>query len=417
MKIAYVASHIYRHTFEINEVIELTRQHPDVRIYSFYRPTGSEIQTERIKDLRAEIVNWSYASIARSAAHLLARHPIGFIKAGLLLAWRSLPNPVYWVKNAAVFFVSLPFLLDADRRGITHMHANFGSSPATVAWLGKHMLDLRMSITFHAFDIYSVNLTQRDPLKTCKLRDADLVIAVHEDGREYLRGLVPEVEEDKFKVIRICVAFEPVERPAQLPQPPLVLAAGNLVPKKGFDVLVEAVGILKRHGIPVALRILGEGPERPRLEALVRQQGIRDRVQLPGYFQHRSLGRHLAEATVFVAPSRVTPEGTRDGIPTVIIESWLADVPVVASLVGGMAEVIVDGETGLVFQPGNATGLAECLRRVITSDTLRDALATAGHRLAVEKFSPGKNVEKLLTEIGRRDHRLQRQPMTNESTV
>ena len=399
MKIGYIASHMYRHTFEINEVQELLRQRPESRVYSFYRAKGSELQRERIAQIPVEITSWSPGAVLRGAVYLKLRHPIGFARSALALLARSLPNPVYWAKNAAVFCIAMPILADARRHGVTHLHANFGSSPATIAWLGKKMLGLEMSVTYHAFDIYSTAMSSRDPLKQAKLRDAELVVSVHEDGRAHLRALVPDVAADKFKVIRISVDFEAMDKQPAKSEPPLVLAAGNLVPPKGFETLIEAVGLLKRHGVPVRLRILGEGPERPRLESLVRELGIRDRVELPGYYQHQKLAEHLAEAALFVMPSRVTPEGLHDGMPTVVVEAWLAHTPVIASLVGGMAEVIIEGETGLVFRPGDVEGLAERIQGLLGSDTMRRDLARDGYNLAKKEFSPERNVAKLIAAI------------------
>ena len=317
--------------------------------------------------------------------------------------WHSRSNPVYWVKNLAVFFRALPILADARQHGVTHLHANFGSSPATIAWLGKEMLGVGMSITFHAFDIYSNALSYRDPLKQLKLRDANLVVAVHEDGRRVLRGLVPGADASKFEVIRICVAFEPKDKPDVLPEPPLIVAAGNFVPKKGFDVLIRAVGSLRKRGINVRLRILGDGGERAALESLVRRESLDDRVELPGYFQHEELSGHLAEAAMFAVPSVVTSEGQRDGIPTVVVEAWLSETPVVASLVGGMGEVIIDGKTGLVFDPGHVEQLADCIARLTVDGELSRALAVAGRDAAREWFSPDKNARSLLRHIQYRE--------------
>jgi len=399
MKIAYIASHIYRLTFEINEVAELLRQRPDTRVYSFYRSGGENIQRERIKDVAAEITSWSYKAMFSGAAYLIVRYPVGFLRAAFLLAAGSLRNPVYWVKNFAAFWMGLPILADASRHSVRHFHANFGSSPATIAWLGKKMMGAGMSVTYHAFDIYAAPLTFRDPMKKTKLRDADLVVAVHEDGRKYLRELVPDVNREKFQVIRISVVFEPETKPDPLPQPPLVVAAGNLVPKKGFGALIKAVGLLKRKGIPVKLRILGEGPERMRLESMVREEGIRDRTEIPGYFQHRELAAHLADASAFVMPSQVTLQGLRDGIPTVVIEAWLSRTPVVASLVGGMAEVVVSGETAFVFRQGDHEGLADCLEELLTSDDVRRRVIENGERVAIEEFSAQQNVQRLIEAI------------------
>jgi colanic acid/amylovoran biosynthesis glycosyltransferase len=399
MKIGYIASHIYRHTFEINEVVELLRQQPDTRVYSFNRRPRKQLQSGRVSEVSAEIVSWSWQSIFGGLFFVAVRRPMGLIRGTLGLAWYSLPNPVYWAKNFAAFFIAMPILADALEHGVSHLHANFGSSPATVAWLGKRMLGVEMSITFHAFDIYLRSFASRDPLKRRKLLDADLVVAVHRDGAVELKKLVPPDQRGKFAVIRICVVFEPREKPEAVARPPLLLAAGTLVPWKGFDVLLRAVALLKEKGVGVRARILGEGPERNHLEALVRENELGDRVELPGYFQHAALADHLAEASIFVMPSIVTPQGRRDGIPTVVVEAWLSRTPVVASLVGGMAEVIIDGKTGLVFPSGDVETLAAQLVRLLEDRGLWKRLSDEGYRTAVEWFSPDRNVSDLLDWI------------------
>jgi colanic acid/amylovoran biosynthesis glycosyltransferase len=402
MKIGYIASHIYRHTFEINEVVELLRKRPDTRVYSFYGKREPEIQSERVSEIPAEIASWSCRSIIGGLLFIASRRPLGLVRGAVGLAWYSFPNPVYWLKNLAVFFVAMPILADALREQVDHLHANFGSSPATVAWLGKKVLGLEMSVTYHAFDIYLRSITHRDPLKRRKLLDADLVVTVHHDGGEELKKVVPEGERRKFAVIRICVVFEPKAKPPSAPEPPLLLAAGNLVPMKGFDVLLRAVALLDRRGVRVRARILGEGPARRSLEELMRKERIGDRVELPGYFQHAALADHLAEAAVFVMPSIVTPQGRRDGIPTVVVEAWLSRTPVIASLVGGMAEVIVDGKTGLVFPSGDEEALAAQIVRLLGDEVLWKGLSEEGYNTATEWFSPERNVALLLDRIEKR---------------
>jgi glycosyltransferase involved in cell wall biosynthesis len=400
MKLGYIASHLYRHTFEINEVAELVERRPQTRVYSFYRRGGPEVQSNRLKELPLDIVSWSPGTVARGLVGLAARHPLRLLRAALELALLSLPNPVYWFKNLAAFLISMPILDDARRHGATHLHANFGSSPATVAWLGKRVLGTGMSVTFHAFDIYYGAMSHRDPLKRRKLRDADLVIAVHRNGLEHLAKLVPEVPRDKFHVIRISVAFTPLDGSTPpLSAGPMLVAAGNLVHKKGFDVLVRAAGILARDGVDVRVRILGEGPERQRLESLVAAEKIGDRVEMPGFYQHSELAGHLAEASALIMPSRIAPGGQRDGIPTVVVEAWLARTPVVASLVGGMSEVVVEGKTGLVFDPGDAQALAGRVRELLASDELGSALVNGGLQMAGDEFSPQKNAGELLNKI------------------
>ncbi|UCG51234.1 MAG: glycosyltransferase family 4 protein, partial [Candidatus Latescibacterota bacterium] len=400
LKIGYIASHLYRHTFEINEVAELLRQRPGTRIYSFYRPGRSrKIQLGRVNEITGEIVTWSYGSILRSFVELCLNSPIKMANGAAQLAWRSKSNPVYWIKNLIVFFVALPLLADARRHGLTHLHANFGSSPATIAWLGRKMLGTGMSIRYHSFDIHLNTIGWRDPLRYLKLRDADLVLAVHYDGIGHLKQKVPDVADDKFGVIRVGVAFDPEPKREESSEPPLVLAAGNLVPAKGFDILVRAVGILKKRGMDVRLRILGEGPERTHLASMIRENDIGDRTEMPGYYQHEEFAHHLAEAVMLVVPATITGTGVREGLPTVLVEAWLASTPVIAAPIGGIPEVVENEKTGLVFSPGDAQALADCIDQLVHSPELREKLARNGRGHARELFSLEENVRKLVEEI------------------
>ncbi len=398
-KLGYIASHAYKLTFEINEIAELRRQDPSVRVYSFYRKKGAGIQHERLEEVRGDILSWSYAGILAGFLYFLFKKPLGLFGSFAALLWASRSNPVYWFKNAAVFFVALPLLRDADREQVTHLHADFGSSPATVAWVGQRLLGVGFSIRYHSFDIHLNTLAFRDPLRRRKLEDADLVVAVHEDGLGHLKKTAPAAAPDKFEMIRICVVFNPRPRVDKTSEPPLVLAAGNLVPAKGFDVLVRAVGVLDKRGVDVRLRILGEGSERGLLESLADEKGIAGRTEMPGYYKHNEFAGHLAGALALVVPGRITATGVREGLPTVIAESWMSGTPVIAAPVGGIPEVVFDGETGLLFEAENAEALADCIERLAADDTLFNALVGAGKERANELFSPRENVRKLIESI------------------
>jgi glycosyltransferase involved in cell wall biosynthesis len=316
-----------------------------------------------------------------------------------LLMWHSKSNPVYWFKNVIVFFCALPILDDVYNRGVTHIHADFGSSPATIAWLGKKMFGTGMSIRYHSFDIHHQGIGWRDPLRRQKLRDADVVFAAHTDGLSHLKRMVPDVNPDRFRMIRICVVFKAEARKREPSTPPLVIAAGNLVAAKGFGLLIEAAAVLKRRGRDIRVRILGEGPQRKNLTAIVERNRLGDRVEMPGYYQHFELARHLAEAVALVVPPQITKSGLREGLPTVIVEAWLSKTAVIASPVGGIPEVVEDGKTGLIFPAGDAEALADCIERLSEEPALGTAIAEQGYATALELFSPEKNVRALLDEI------------------
>ncbi len=158
---------------------------------------------------------------------------------------------------------------------------------------------------------------------------------------------------------------------------PLIVGCGRLHRQKGFDLLIEAFADL--DDAKARLVILGEGPEREALEALVRSRRVADRVLMPGFESHP--GKWLAQATLFVLPSRW------EGFGHVLVEALAAGVPVVSAWAPhGPADILNDGETGLMVPTGNAAALGAAIDRLLIDKGLRGRLAEAGRKTA-ERFS------------------------------
>jgi glycosyltransferase involved in cell wall biosynthesis len=146
----------------------------------------------------------------------------------------------------------------------------------------------------------------------------------------------------------------------------LLLGLGRLHPNKAFDVLIRALPRLPHtHAV-----IAGEGPERSALESLARAEGVADRIRLPGW--RTDVAGLLAAADVFVCSSRQEPLGN------MVIEAWSARRPVIAAAVGGPAELIDPGRTGLLVPPDDADALADAIADAIADPARAAALVEAG---------------------------------------
>lgn len=175
---------------------------------------------------------------------------------------------------------------------------------------------------------------------------------------------------------------------------PLFLALASLVPRKGIDVLLEACADLARRGEEFACRIAGDGPERARLEARVSELGSASRVRFVG--RRDDVGDLLAACDVFVLPSR------REGLGVSALEAMAAGRAVVASRVGGLADAVVDGETGLLVPVDDARALADALARLARDRSVRDALGRAGPERVRAGFLPESMVasyERIYREV------------------
>jgi glycosyltransferase involved in cell wall biosynthesis len=161
--------------------------------------------------------------------------------------------------------------------------------------------------------------------------------------------------------------------PAPAHDPVVIGTAALLERRKGIDVLLEASA---RLATPHRLVVYGDGPLRAELESAARDLGAS--AEFPGFVS--DVEEKIAELDVFVLPSR------GENLPIAILEAMAAALPVVATRVGGVPEVVVDGETGLLVEPEDAAGLAEALDRVASDEALRQRLGRAGATRIVEHF-------------------------------
>jgi glycosyltransferase involved in cell wall biosynthesis len=189
-----------------------------------------------------------------------------------------------------------------------------------------------------------------------------------EDRVEYLPNFVPDLRPARAAVARAAAGAGG-----------RALALGRLHPKKGFELLLEALARLRG----VDLAIAGDGPLRPRLERLARRLGVAERVAFLGW--RDDVPELLAGADLLVCPSLEEPLGN------VVIEAWSAGLPVVATRSAGPAALIRDGETGiLVPLPGEGGGpeaLAAAIERVAADAALRERLAACGRRAYEAEFT------------------------------
>lgn len=179
---------------------------------------------------------------------------------------------------------------------------------------------------------------------------------------------------------------------------PVVLSLGRLIPVKGLDDLLEAVARLER---PATLVVAGEGPERRSLEARAARLGLD--VRFVGVVRGDEKRAWLELATLLALPSRTLEDGRSDSAPLVLLEAMAAGLPVVATAVGGNAELCRDGESGLLVPERDPAALAAAIARLLEDGPLRARLADAGLGLARAHSWDviGPRLETLLRTCGR----------------
>ena len=281
--------------------------------------------------------------------------------------------------------------------GIHHVHAHFaGMAARTAFWVAK-FFPVTFSFTAHANDIFA---PRNFEIGLDKLVSAARVIITETDYSEkFLRERFPE-RADRIRRIYNGLNLGEFGRANFSSDPPLIVAIGRLIAKKGFANLIRACALLVERGRSFRCEIFGEGPLENQLRGQIEESGLKELVQLPGAKPQHEIRKCLARARVFVMPSVPEAEGGMDNLPTVIMEAMATALPVVSTRIGGIPEMVVESETGFLVEPDDVVALAGAIEEVINDRSLGQKLGQAGYERAEKFFSIEKNVRELGKLLG-----------------
>ena len=286
--------------------------------------------------------------------------------------------------------------------GVRHVHAHFaGMAARTGLWIHR-FFPMTFSFTAHANDIFA---PRHFEIGLDKLVDAARLIVTETDyAAQFLRERFPK-RTDRIHRIYNGLNLAEFGRTDFSSTPPLIIAVGRLIAKKGFAALIHACGLLAERGKSFRCEIIGEGPLENELRAQIDELNLRDRLVVSGAKPQREVRQRLAAASVFVLPSMIDPEGGMDNLPTVIMEAMAAGLPIISTNIGGISEMVIQNETGFLVQPADPIALAKAIEDVIDDRLLAQRLGEAGHQRAQELFSIERNVRELcaLLPTGRGD--------------
>jgi colanic acid/amylovoran biosynthesis glycosyltransferase len=379
-------------TFVLDEVNTLVRLGLDLKVYTLYGPRLASRLTGMAPVL-APVHHLGAAALARLVRDLLRlRHTWGlgaasFLRRAAVRRWRSLETggEALW---ACLTGAHLAGIMAVD--GIDHIHAPWANGPATAAWVASTLSGIPFSFSGRAHDLYPPDGALKE-----KLAAARFVRTNTRSNQRFLAELYPQLAGKVVNIYNGVSLAKPVGVRAPARPPFHLLALGRLVPKKGFSVLLRACRLLSDQGLDFRLTLAGDGPERRKLRELSDRQGLADRVSLTGAVPHREVTRLMAQADLLVMPSLIAPSGDRDGIPNVILEALFCGVPVLGTAVSGIPEVVREGDTGWLTNPGDPEALARAVAAVLAAPAEARHRAEQGRALVAREFDSRKNYGRL----------------------
>jgi len=378
-RIAYIYSRypVVSQTFCDSEMLALETLGYDLEIAALNPPPDS-FRHERLDRLKAEIHYPAPDSVLNAEATV----PEFETALGALIAEH---DARYGAEYKAAIRARNAWHLAGKLRnlGISHVHIHFANR-ATHSALFLKKLGFTFSFTAHAQD-FMVDLGSDELLREMA-REATFVVTVSDFSRNLFLEKCPDEEK---KTVRIYNGIEIDDFPSAQPEtggPLRLLSVGRLIEFKGFQHLIVAVRKLLNRGLPVQARIIGEGPLRASLEALIASEGVENHVTLLGSRSQDEIKNELAAAHVFVHPGIVDQKGASDILPTVITEAMAAKLPVISTTVAGIPEMVVHGETGLLTEPGDEEMLADAMQHLYLQSRLRKQFGEAGRARAEQMF-------------------------------
>lgn len=380
-------------TFIFREIVQLRALGLPIRVYTMYGTAlkGCSREMHAYDGPVERMGLGAFFRIWGAFFRALKQRPAlvwGLLCEGLFRRMRDLES---LGENIWCFMAGFLLAEDCLRDKVALLHSSWANGPATAAWVASRLTGIPFAFTGRAGDIYP-----EDGLLREKSRDALFIRTNNAANVDWLSRFCTKGQEAKVKLIYNSLTFTERE-PCQLPMlPPYrLLTVGRFARTKGFPELLTALARLRRERFPVRLTLVGDGAWRGRLLRQIHRLGLENCVDLPGFVPHDELRRYMQTHDMLVVPSVVHTNGDRDGIPNVIMEALSMRMPVVATDVCGIAEVIRNGETGLLVPQRDPAALARAIRQMLADRERARDMARAGRTLVENMFDRQRNIAAL----------------------
>jgi glycosyltransferase involved in cell wall biosynthesis len=377
LRLAYMTGQYPRvtDTFIQREVFALRRLGHYVQTFSIRQPPAAEASNVELSESQ-RATTYLLPPRRLVGAHLaqFLSSPRSYISA-LVVAYKFCPPGVRGFLRQGAYFAEAAILARLmSKHQLSHLHNHFADSSCSVAAIAAEMGGFTFSFTIHGpSEFYETNLWWIGE----KVRRALFVNCISYFCRSQTMMLSPPESWQKIRIVHCGIDVAMFETKQHKGPARRLLFVGRLVPAKGVPFLLEIIARID----DAILDIAGDGPERKLLEAKAASLGIGGRVHFLGYQSQRQVRELLRQADIFVMASFA------EGLPVVLMEAMAAGVPVVATRIAGIPELVDDGRNGFLVPPGDPEKAATAVRQLLEDSELRNRFATTGRDKVEREFN------------------------------
>ncbi|GAC1341863.1 MAG: glycosyltransferase family 4 protein [Myxococcales bacterium] len=380
-------------TFILYEMLELERQGIEVQPFSLFGsfpgPTHPGSAELIARAQHAPLFAWS---VLAAQLHWLRRAPATFARAW----WRALTGNLGSFRFFFGAFVVVPKAMWLARKveaaGFSHIHAHWATHPTLAALVISDLTGCTYSFTAHAHDLYVDRTMLRE-----KIDAARFVVTISEFNRALIRSWYGDGAAGKVHIVRCGIDTDAfTRRPGRKENEVFTIACvASLREYKGHRYLIEACRMLRDRGLALRCLLLGTGVEEARLKAQIADLGLTGIVELLGAQPQTVVRDVLASVDAVVLPSITAADGQMEGIPVSLMEAMASELPVVATSLSGIPELVEDEKNGILVPERDAAALAQALERLARDPLLRRRLGVAGRAQVLAGFTRTSNAAKL----------------------
>jgi colanic acid/amylovoran biosynthesis glycosyltransferase len=407
LTVAYITSRFPKvsETFVLNEMRALAALGTRVEFFPLLR-TRQRVRHAEVAEwmARAHFEPFMSMRILSAHARVLRRQPVTYVRVLCDVLRRTWRSPNFFIGAIGIFPKAVRFACDMRDLGVDHVHAHFATHPAVAAYVVQRLTGIPFSFTAHGSDLH-VDRRMLD----AKVEAAAFAVTISDFNREVMVRECGEHARHTIHVIHCGVDphfFSPGAGRRERGVFDVVCVA-SLEEVKGHRFLIDACGVLRDRGVAFRCHLVGDGPRRRAIADHIERLALSDQVHLHGPLPRADVARLLSGADAAVLASHPTPDGKREGIPVALMEAMSSGLPVVATRISGIPELVAPG-TGLLVPSGDVLALADALEHLANEPEARERLGRAARAQVLRSFSLNTNTAELLRLFvrhasGRRD--------------
>ena len=396
MKIAYVMSRFPKHTetFILYEMLAIEEQGVSVEVYPLLKQRDAVVHQEALALVeRAHYMPFISLPIIASNLAAIRRNATVYFSTLFEVLRGTLGNTNFLFGAISAFPKAVHFAKIMLEEKVTHVHAHFSNHPAVAALVVHRLTGIPFSFTAHGHDIHKDRTMLGE-----KIAAAAFAVTVSEYNKSLMAKECLPGTDSKIHVIHCGVdtrLFKVQIHDAREGEIKIICVA-SLLEVKGHTYLIQACKLLRDRGVNLSCQLVGEGNYRARLEKQIKQSGLDDCIKLHGACTQSHVRELLMTSDIFVLASTPTRQGAREGIPVSLMEGMAVGLPVVASNISGIPELVENGISGFLTPPGDVNALAERINDLTGDASLRQKMGAAAREVILRDFNLESNAKQLI---------------------